>query len=158
MSNGNSSGPEVVGLSNSTLRNTGKSRDEDSTSTTQHTDSFTRASSSNPSGGASIIEDDDRLGLLKELESIIESFRGRAISKMEAVSSVLRILGKNTSVSYSQSQKDAMFDSYLTEILSIQSSFDRSGSRGETLETPSSLESGVKKRAFVRPKQPEYIL
>ena len=158
MSNGNSSGPEVVGLSNSTLRNTGKSRDEDSTSTTQHTDSFTGASSSNPSGGASIIEDDDRLGLLKELESVIESFRGRAISKMEAVSSVLRILGKNTSVSYSQSQKDAMFDSYLTEILSIQSSFDRSGSRGETLETPSSLESGVKKRAFVRPKQPEYIL
>ena len=40
------------------------------------------------------------------------------------ISSVLRILGQNADVMLTRAQKEATFDSYLTEILSIQSTFD----------------------------------
>ena len=68
--------------------------------------------------------EDERVGILKDLEKTIESFRNKDISKTAAISSVLRILGEDSNVSLTQSQKDSTFDSYLTEILSIQSSFD----------------------------------
>ena len=70
-----------------------------------------------------------RMRVLKELEGSVESFRGGRVPKTEAIASVLRIL-ENADIPLTQSQKDATFDSYLTEILSIQSSFDES--RGTT--------------------------
>ena len=67
---------------------------------------------------------DERLGILKDLEKTIESFRSKEFTKTVAISSVLRILGENSNVSLTQSQKESTFDSYLTEILAIQSTFD----------------------------------
>ena len=68
--------------------------------------------------------EDERVRILKNLEETVESFRSKVITKTAAISSVLRILGEDSNVSLTQSQKDSTFDSYLTEILSIQSSFD----------------------------------
>ena len=145
MNNGDSFGSEIAGPSDSALRNTREPRNEESSSTTQGTQSVAGATSSdertNPSG------EDEQLVILKELESIVESFRSRKISKAKAIANVLGVLGKDTPISYSQSQTDATFDSYLTEILSIQSSFDRLGGHDETNETPATLESRTKKRA-----------
>ena len=67
-----------------------------------------------------------QMRVLKELEGSVESFRGGRVPKTDVITSVLRIL-KNADILLTQSQKDATFDSYLTEILSIQSSFDESG-------------------------------
>ena len=68
--------------------------------------------------------EDERICILKDLEKTVESFRNKEFTKTVAVSSVLRILGENSNVTLTQSQKESTFDSYLTEILAIQSSFD----------------------------------
>jgi hypothetical protein len=88
--------------------------------------------------------ENERIDTLKNLERAIDSFRSKDTSKTTAISSILRILGEVTDVSLTQSQKDSTFDSYLNEILSIQSSFEdtrahedlNSGSSGPTLSTP----------------------
>ena len=89
------------------------------------------SSGSNSSGTAStdLASEDERVHLLKELKSSIESFRGGKVSKMATVADIIR---QNSYVSISQSQKEATFDSYLTEILSIQAIFDQSNSRPGT--------------------------
>ena len=61
-----------------------------------------------------------------ELEPVVETFRGGNTMKMNMITSILGILEDNTNVSISQSQKEATFNSYLTEILSIQSTFNDS--------------------------------
>ena len=68
-----------------------------------------------------------RIGVLKDLEEITESYRGGKSSKTEAVASILRIIGENVDVSLTQSQRDEAFDSYLTEILAAPSTRDNSG-------------------------------
>ena len=68
--------------------------------------------------------------ILKELEKSIASFKNGRVPKIDAIASVLRILGENIDVTLMQPQKEAVFDSYLTEILSIQSTFDESGRAG----------------------------
>ena len=45
-------------------------------------------------------------------------------NKTDAINSILRFLGENSDVALTRAQKEATFDSYLTEILSIQSTFD----------------------------------
>jgi hypothetical protein len=70
--------------------------------------------------------EDGHIRVLRKLEEATESFRGGKTSKTDAVSSILNILQENTDVSLSQSQREATFDPYLTEILSIQSTFDES--------------------------------
>ena len=92
--------------------------------------------SSNPQGShsspntdlsnASPPQEDGRLKILGDLEGVVESFRGGKASKTETISSIIRILGDNTDVTITQSQKEATFDSYLTEILAIQSAVDES--------------------------------
>ena len=149
MSNGDSNGPETAGSSHSALRNIGEPRNESTSSTTQSTQSISRANSSIipiSNDRTDTSGENERLVLLKELESVVEAFRAKQISKTKAIEDVLRILRKNTPVSYSQSQKDATFDSYLTEILSIQSTFDKLGGNDETSEMPADLESRTKKR------------
>ena len=71
-------------------------------------------------------QEDERVRLLRELESSIESFRGGKVSKTAVISDIIRILGEDTYVSIAQQQKEVTFDSYLMEILSIQSDFDHS--------------------------------
>ena len=71
-------------------------------------------------------QEDGRLRILGELEGVVESFRGGKTSKTETIASIIRVLEENTDVTLTQSQKDATFDSYLTEILAIHSSLDES--------------------------------
>jgi hypothetical protein len=73
--------------------------------------------------------EDGRTRILKELEKSVASFRDGKTPKTDAIASVLRILGENSDVTLTRSQKEAAFDSYLTEILSIQSAFDKSPGR-----------------------------
>ena len=57
------------------------------------------------------------------------------------ISSILQILGENTNVQITESQKETMFDSYLTEILAIQSLLDKaSGTRGSEEATMNSAQ------------------
>jgi hypothetical protein len=79
--------------------------------------------STNPSRSDSAPED-ERVWSLKQFEAVVESFRRGKTTKTNALSAILRILGENTHVSLTQSQKDATFDSYLAEILSIQVAHD----------------------------------
>jgi hypothetical protein len=101
--------------------------------------------------------EDERIRTLSRLEESIESFRKGKTSKTSAVSSILRILGENTNVSFTQSQKDASFDSYLAEILAIQSTFDESSEsspeRPETSEQPSSTSNNPSKRTSQRARE-----
>ena len=63
--------------------------------------------------------------------------------KMNMITSILRILKEDTHVSITQSQKEATFNSYLTKILSIQSTLDESRdpdtSRSEHIQLPNNL-------------------
>src|ERR1700678_3881908 len=86
----------------------------------------TRSSPDSNLSNANPSQENGRLKTLNDLEGIIESFRGGKSSKTETISSVIRILGENTNIAITQSQKEATFDSYLTEILTIQSSLDES--------------------------------
>ena len=83
-------------------------------------------SGSGGSGHSDTFPEDGRARILKELEGTIESFRKGKTPKTDVISSILRILGENPDVALTRSQKEATFDSYLTEILSIQSTFDES--------------------------------
>jgi hypothetical protein len=153
MSNGDSARSEFIDSSNSSLRNNGEPRNEESSSSTQRSESLTgthAASTSGVGGSSNTVAEDERLLLLQELEASVESFRGGKISKTTAISNVLGILGKESNVSYSQSQKEATFDSYLTEIMSIQAALDRADPSGRAPQTPSTLEEGVRKRGTDR--------
>jgi hypothetical protein len=149
MSNGDSVRPQTANSSDSALRNYGESRNEDSSSSTQRSEPLSGTFTATTSGVRGITDtaaEDERVLLLKELESSVDSFRGGKVSKTTAISNVLGILGKVSNVSYSQPQKEATFDSYLTEILSIQASLDRADPSGDAPQTPSSLQEGIRKR------------
>ena len=102
-----------------------------------------------------------RTRTLKDLEEVTESYRGGKTSKTEAVAAVLRIIGENADVSFAQSQREATFDSYLTEILSSPSSHDapggpessglRSGDQREPSGTSASVPSTRKTRDSSEP-------
>ena len=111
----------------------------DALSSTQPTGSSSAGrgvSGSGGSGHSDAFPEDGRARILKELEGTIESFRKGKTPKTDAISSVLCILRENPDVALTWSQKEATFDSYLTEILSIQSTFDKStrGAIGAQLE------------------------
>ena len=74
---------------------------------------------SEPADSAS---EDERIRILGELEDAMESFRGRQRSKADVISSILQILGDTSNLSLTQTQKNSTFDSYLSEIQSIDSS------------------------------------
>jgi hypothetical protein len=84
-------------------------------------------SNSNNNSRTDSSSENERNRIIRELETSIETFREGKTTKTNVISSILRILGENTHVSISESQKEATFDSYLTEIISIQSTFDESG-------------------------------
>ena len=74
----------------------------------------------------STASEDECNQIIKQLESTVETFRNRNSSKTSTITSILGILGEDSDVSITQSQKEATFDSYLTKILSIQSTFEES--------------------------------
>ena len=97
--------------------------------------------------------EDERINILKDLEKSIDSFRNKSLSKTSAIASILRILGEDSNVSLTQSQKESTFDSYLTEILSIQSSFDENKDPGDSSTDPTDQNppsSSVKPKQLVR--------
>ena len=130
MSHGSRPGPESAEPSRGPLSSPSESG---ATSTFRTTESSGLGSSSQgPSGTTTDSEaisapETGRIGSLKNLEEITESYRGGKTSKTEAVASILRTIGENIDVSLTQSQRDEAFDSYLAEILSTPSTHDNSG-------------------------------
>jgi hypothetical protein len=64
--------------------------------------------------------------ILNKLESTVDTFRKGHMSKTNTITTILAILGKDSNVLLTQSQKEATFDSYLTKIISIQPTLDNS--------------------------------
>ena len=77
--------------------------------------------------------------------------------KMNTIASILEILEENTHVSITQSQKEATFDSYLTKILSIQSTLDKSRdsdtSGSEHIQFPTNSSKTNDGRIFKKPQE-----
>ena len=73
-----------------------------------------------------------RIRALKNLEETTESFRRGKSTKTETISTLLRSLGEITDVSFTQSQREAAFDTYLAEILSVQTAPEESCNSGGT--------------------------
>ena len=98
--------------------------------------------------------EDLQIRLLAELESFVDRYRRGGVSKTETISSILRVLGENIDVSLTEQQKEATFDTYLTEILSIQSFINNSTEpRGPVQLQPTQLDlrgEGPDKRAARR--------
>ena len=94
--------------------------------------------------------ENERTEILKHLEEVIESFRSGRISKTASISSIIRILGENSNVSLSESQKETTFDSYLTEILAIQSSKEELGGT-QNPDEPANTDSPNTKTGDRRP-------
>jgi hypothetical protein len=130
MSHGDRPGPESAETSSPAWRLIAEPLSTNSPTTTQPTGTT--------SGGVSYTShrdstlhtiptpEDGRLRILKDLEQHVESFRKEEVSKTTALASILRVLGENSDVEVTQSQKESTFDSYLTEILAIQSARDHS--------------------------------
>lgn len=134
--------------------------DVPTTGTSQSRPGPLAASGVNVTTRAVLDSEDEHIRLLKKLEVSVESFRGGKVSKTDAISGVLAILRENSHVSLTQSQKEATFDSYLTEILSIQSTFDQSSRNqdpsGSVPECPSTLDLAVKSKGETRARGDGY--
>ena len=157
MSHGRTIGSEADESLNASLRALTESQDRVSVGATHSLQSDAGPSSavdSSTTASTDPAPEDERVRLLRELESAVESFRGGKVSKMSVIADIIRILGENSYVTISQSQKESTFDSYLTEILSIQSNFDQSsgclGSTGIIQHSSQSLESEGNKEASKR--------
>jgi hypothetical protein len=130
MSHGNSSRQQGIESTHSTMQHTAEPEHAGVTSTSESSNSNSRSSgtiNSTPSQPTDLASEDERFRILQELESSVETFRSGKTTKTDAVSSVIRILGENTNVTLTQSQKETTLDSYLTEILSIHTNLDESG-------------------------------
>ena len=129
MSHGDRPGPEAAESSRrslqspsepgtaGTLGSSNSSRLEPSTQGSSNSSSSQEALSSSEAGC---------FQALKKLEEVTESYRGGKTSKTEAISSILRIIGEDADVAFAQPQREAAFDSYLTEILAVPSTHDDS--------------------------------
>jgi hypothetical protein len=152
MSHGDSQGPESAQSSNSASNPLAESEYANSfgsTGPTVGTPNSRGADSQIPSDvNSNSPSQNVQLKVLGELEGAVDLFRGGKSSKTEAISSIIRILGENTDVSITSVQKEATFDSYLTEILAIQSSLEES-SGSKNLEASSGDEPSGSKSAHV---------
>ena len=119
MSHGDQVGPHTAETSHSTLRSAaepdyagtfGASQPPGSPSNNQGTSSLITSSSTNAAS------EDEWLCVLSKLEESIGAFRKGEVSKTDTLSTILRVLNENVNVMLTQSQKEATFNSYLTEI------------------------------------------
>ena len=76
------------------------------------------------------------VNIIKRLEKEIESFQNNQSSKTSTITSILGILEENSNVEITQPQKDSTFDSYLTEILAIESARDCLQETGSPNDSP----------------------
>ena len=127
MSHGDRPGPESAEGSRGSLHSPSESR---LASTLATIESSRPESSSQTPGNSETSREENSLTengrnrILKDLEEVAESFRRGKSTKTEAISGILRVLREDTDVSLTQPQREAAFDSYLTEFLSIQSHLD----------------------------------
>jgi Zinc knuckle len=137
MNHGAQSGPEASGPLDSTLRNPSESGYAGGFSVPQQLgqDSGEQNVAESSFNGQTISSSEDgRTQMLGRLEETVESYRSGSITKTATISTILQILGDDSSISLTQSQKETTFDSYLTEILSIQSTVDESGPSGQGVQ------------------------
>jgi hypothetical protein len=66
--------------------------------------------------------------IIKRLEKEVESFRNDRSTKTSTIAAIISILGENTEVEITPPQRESTFDTYLTEILAIESSRDNAPS------------------------------
>ena len=130
MSHGGRPGPENAESSGGSLHFTSESGVTRTLGSTEPSrdESNSQAPSNVQTGqGTFTPSEDGRIHVLKALEEVMESFRGGKTLKMEAILSVLRVIREDSNVLLTQPQRESYFDSYLMEILSIQSGRDESG-------------------------------
>ena len=127
MSHGNRPGPETAEPSRGPLQ----SPSEPGTTGSLGSSNSSRLESSTQGSGFPSTSQETlasseggRLRALKKLEEVTESYRGGKTTKTEAISSILRIIGEDSDVAFAQPQREAAFDSYLTEILAVPSTRD----------------------------------
>jgi Zinc knuckle len=145
MDHGAEIGLGTTGSSHSTMQSAPESNPSFPSSSTEPSNSSAprELSSNTPVSGTDPPGENERTQVLQELEDSVNSFRDHKTSKTETISSILRILGEISNVSITQSQKDATFDSYLTEILSIQSARDRANESQSTGESSTKPNTGI---------------
>ena len=136
MSYGEQTGPESTSPF-STLSGPQPSRSTSTFTSSDQSGNFSgdQGAISAESGSSIPPPEDGRIALLKSLEESVNSFRDRKILKMAMISSILWTLRENPNVQITESQKETTFDSYLTEILAIQSSLDKTNRTRELEET-----------------------
>jgi hypothetical protein len=93
--------------------------------------------------------EDEQNQIIHRLKSAINSFRNGNSTKMNAITSVLKILRENSNVSITESQKEVSVDSYLTKILSIQSTLNQSG-KLDVLRTDSNQQATDPREISIR--------
>jgi hypothetical protein len=160
MSHANTSRPQANEPPLLTMRGSPESEHAISSSTFEQSTSHTLPHSSGTldSTRTNSSPEDEQNQIIHRLESTIDSFRNGNSTKMNAIASVLKILGENSNVSITESQKEVTFDSYLTEILSIQSTLDQSGklnvSRTDSNRQPTGpRETSIRKHARRSPHE-----
>ena len=139
MSHGDRTGPESAEGSRGPSHSSSESRFTSTLATVES--SRPESSSQAPSNSETSREENPaaengRNRILKDLEEVAESFRNGKSTKTEAISGILRVLREDTNVSLTQPQREAAFDSYLTEFLSIQSHLDEAGGAGPAESSP----------------------
>ena len=130
MSHGDRPGPESAESSRGSLHPTSESGVTGTLGTTESSGigSVSQRTGNDETGQEAIATGEvGRIHVLKALEEVMESFRRGKAMKTETVSSVLRVIREDSDVSLTQPQREAFFDSYLTEVLAIHSSRDESG-------------------------------
>ena len=130
MSHGDRPGPESAESSRGSLHPTSKSGVTGTLGSTESSGigSVSQRTGNDETGQEAIATGEvGRIRVLKALEEVMESFRRGKATKTETVSSVLRVIREDSDVSLTQPQREAFFDSYLTEVLAIHSSRDESG-------------------------------
>ena len=122
MSHGGTSGPQP--LEPSTAQSIAEPWHTSTLASTEQPNTFSNTYPSSGTINLSRTNSAPEDQIIKWLESTV--FRGGNTTKMNMITSILGILEENTHVSITQSQKEVTFDSYLTKILSIQSTLNGS--------------------------------
>ena len=139
MQHGGRPEPESETSPNTTWRNFTEPGSSDSATTAELANGDSRGTAS--TFHDSVIQsepspDNGQVRILRKLEKEIESFRVNQSSKTTMIASILRILEEVSDVEITQSQKDSTFDSYLTEILAIESARENLQNVGPANEHP----------------------
>ena len=129
MNSASTSGSQANGPSLSTEQNLAEPQHAGTSATVEQSNSPSNPYSSSGtinSTRTNSASEDEWNQILNKLESAIEIFSNSNSTEMNTIISILTIAGEDTDVPITQSQKKVNFNSYLTKILSIQSTLDKS--------------------------------